>query len=81
MHDAIKVKLEDWYSAPIWWRNMVNHLIHVHTRAHNKPWDELNTRKIIFDYVHSEYGATYVRDRHVQFPSESEYCACVLAWS
>jgi hypothetical protein len=81
MHDAIKIKLDGWHSCPTWWKNMVEHLIHVHTHAHAKPWHDLDTIQIIHHHVNSEYGALYLTDRYVQFPSESEYCACVLAWS
>jgi hypothetical protein len=81
MHKPIKVELGGWHACPIWWKNMVQHLIHVHTQAHAKPWHDLDTIQIIHHYVNMEYGALYLADKHVQFPSESEYCACVLAWS
>ena len=83
MHNQITVPLSpDWDDCPVWWQNMVNHLIHMHTRGRPvETWAHLNTRLIIKEHLQATHGATYVSGRHVQFPSEPEYCACVLAWS
>jgi hypothetical protein len=71
----------DWHACPTWWKNMVNHLVHVHATSQNKIWEDLNPRKVINDHLHEAHGATYERGSHVIFPSESDYCACVLQWS
>jgi hypothetical protein len=80
MDKHVKVVLpHSWYNCPTWWRHMVIHLFDKH--EYNMSWDQCKTDEIIDDYLHEKYGAQYVSKSHVIFPSESDYCACVLEWS